>query len=634
MFKSPILIPYQPTPNVHVDLAKFGHFNSDNHLDFAIAQIHEDLGTTAVPMLFYLGDGQGNFTESTSSLFNGTIPFTNYVPRFLVYDFNNDGIDDVFAIDNGIDKEPFTGGQNQLYLSTATGMENATHLLPQLTWNNHGASAGDVNGDGKIDLLVNALAQDGNGLQINQGAGTFTMQQNWLPSYLTEPATYWIPTHTSSALIDLNNDNSLDMILGAWDANFGEIKNSIVYFNDGKGDFSQSKPHLLPISSAPNESILDIQPIHLNNDDLPDLVVAITNGGSYDEFYKLTYLQFLTNKGNGVFVDETAIRYPQSSQPLALQSWAKYINVLDFNHDGHPDIAVEHYLNGLQILLNDGQGNFAQAVQMPAGIDPTAINYLKASIADVNQDGYWDVLVQNQPEYWPDLTLYLGTEAQTLLQAHPIYPSSAQMEKVVELYIAFFNRAPEFSGLQFYQNQLKHALEQGQTEADIFSDMADGFWKAALQYSSITHYSTTMSTLQFVEKIYENVLGRPDAAQTDQAGINFWVNLMETESLSHGQLVLKLLEGAHHYIDSQPSDPVSHYVDQLLTNRTDIGMLFATEHYSGHLEGKDAIEMGMALLSRIDHTRDSFEQVAQAVYDGNVLELPEIELVGVSDLLV
>lgn len=37
--------------------------------------------------------------------------------------------------------------------------------------NNHGASAGDIDNDGGLDLLVNALMFDGNFLYLNNGLG-------------------------------------------------------------------------------------------------------------------------------------------------------------------------------------------------------------------------------------------------------------------------------------------------------------------------------------------------------------------------------------------------------------------------------------------------------------------------------
>lgn len=91
--------------------------------------------------------------------------------QIKIADFNGDRRPDIFGIDNGIDKMPFTGGQNKLFLSSAGQLVDATGNLPQAMLNNHGASAGDIDNDGGLDLLVNALMFDGNFLYLNNGLG-------------------------------------------------------------------------------------------------------------------------------------------------------------------------------------------------------------------------------------------------------------------------------------------------------------------------------------------------------------------------------------------------------------------------------------------------------------------------------
>lgn len=63
------------------------------------------------------------------------------------------------------------GGQNKLFLSSAGQLVDATGNLPQAMLNNHGAFAGDIDNDGGLDLLVNALMFDGNFLYLNNGLG-------------------------------------------------------------------------------------------------------------------------------------------------------------------------------------------------------------------------------------------------------------------------------------------------------------------------------------------------------------------------------------------------------------------------------------------------------------------------------
>src|SRR5690606_24882219 len=128
----------------------------------------------------FAGDGKGGFIDETDALFTSGTPWINYVPRMIVADFNGDNIDDVFAIDNGMDKHPFTGGQNKLFLSSGGKQVDATQNLPQGLKNNHGASAGDIDNDGDLDILVNTLDY-GNDLQINNGDGVFRSANELMP---------------------------------------------------------------------------------------------------------------------------------------------------------------------------------------------------------------------------------------------------------------------------------------------------------------------------------------------------------------------------------------------------------------------------------------------------------------------
>src|SRR5690606_3909551 len=98
----------------------------------------------------------------------------------------------------------------------------------------------------------------------------------------------------------------------------------------------------LPISGVHNEISLDFQAIDLNGDKLPDLAVSITNGGSFSEFYKVPYLQLLVNKGDGQFVDETAMRFAQSKASGSDMSWYKSVEVVDLNRDGYDDMVLDN----------------------------------------------------------------------------------------------------------------------------------------------------------------------------------------------------------------------------------------------------------------------------------------------------
>ena len=59
------------------------------------------------------------------------------------------------------------------------------------------------------------------------------------------------------------------------------------------------------------------------------------------------------------------------------------VTVGDFNKDGDPDLAVANVgSNNVSILIGDGLGAFATAVNRGAGTNPTL-----SAVGDFNQDG-------------------------------------------------------------------------------------------------------------------------------------------------------------------------------------------------------------------------------------------------------
>lgn len=342
-----------------VNQMRAGDFNGDGIGDLLVTRTRPDMGATPVPLQILVGDGKGGFTDQTASLFKGGVPYVNYVPRIFAADFNKDGITDIFNPDFGLDLPPFPGGQNSLFLSNkATGqLELATAKLPQGLKQNHGTALGDINRDGNIDILVNALNEstgNANQILINNGAGGFTANQSLLPASL-RPAGF-DPGNTWSMLRDLNGDGWDDMVLGTWKPNPNP---SVVVLNDGKGSFASSTPIALPRPGGFNEVVIGIETIDLNGDALPDLMLSMTNDGNHDEFYKLPYIQLLVNQGNGHFRDETELRLPQPKTLQASTAWYHSTTAVDVNGDGFQDIVADANGTSSRVYLNDGTGKFS-----------------------------------------------------------------------------------------------------------------------------------------------------------------------------------------------------------------------------------------------------------------------------------
>lgn len=96
-------------------------------------------------------------------------------------------------------------------------------------------------------------------------------------------------------------------------------------------------------------------------------------------------LSMLLNQGSGTFAP--AVNYPLGFGPYSLAA-------ADFNGDGKLDLATASLdTDTVRVMLGQGDGTFALPFSLPTGINP-----LSVAVGDFNGDGRTDLVASNWPE--------------------------------------------------------------------------------------------------------------------------------------------------------------------------------------------------------------------------------------------
>ncbi|MBR0828506.1 VCBS repeat-containing protein [Bradyrhizobium manausense] len=226
-------------------------------------------------------------------------------------------------------------------------------------------ASGDLNGDGKPDI-VTANANDNTvSVLLNNGNGSFQTQT----TYGTGPGPL------SVAIGDLNGDGKPDLVV----ANGNSFSTDSVLLGNGDGTF-QPKTNVV-VGESHQVVIGD-----LNGDGKLDLVNANSNSGT---------VSISLGNGNGTFQSRTTYAVASAPGPIS-------VAIGDVNGDGKPDLATADYsVNTASVLLGNGNGTFQAAASYAAGSQPGLVQ-----VADLNGDGRQDIVVANQTSN--DLSVLLG----------------------------------------------------------------------------------------------------------------------------------------------------------------------------------------------------------------------------------
>ncbi|HDZ07492.1 FG-GAP repeat domain-containing protein [Pseudohongiella sp.] len=373
----------------------FEDVNRDGHTDLVITGFTpvDQPRQGARPGSIMLNNGDNTFRSAT-----GDRPQSEWVREVLVEDFDSDGIDDLFLADHGWDTHPFPGFQNQLMLGTGTGFVDASSRLPVLEDFTHNAAAGDINGDGHIDILVtnNPLgsASERNYFLMNQGDATFVLDRTRMPASLLASN---VPGTWAVELADLDMDGHVDLIVGRVE-NEGSAP-SRVYWNAGDGNFASAQETLLPAMSrfVPSGlyAVIEAMAFDLNADGVRDIQLS-----AYNSSYKGLGTQFLYNMGNRQFVDRTSVCIGGDTQdPSPERETPYFLRLHDINGDGFPELSFDNSRDSLTqstvFLENSAGGKWRAITRGALSADSEALKLIQGShaIKGLNQTGYADVFV-------------------------------------------------------------------------------------------------------------------------------------------------------------------------------------------------------------------------------------------------
>ena len=231
-------------------------------------------------------------------------------------------------------------------------------LLEKTSETSANVSIGDVDGDGRLDIVLvkgrHWPLRDR--VLLGDGAGHFK------PGYDLGTAS---DRSYSGRLVDLDGDGDLDVVISN-----DTPDPKLVYLNDGKAHFHVGSTFGKPTWQTRNATVADI-----NGDGLPDIVAA-NRGDSTDANY------ICLNRGKGRF-DADCIAF--SRQP------ATTITAADFNRDGLIDLAVPHRDGGQsQVYLAGPKGAFSSSRTIPFGSPNATIRMAEA--ADLDGDGLLDLV--------------------------------------------------------------------------------------------------------------------------------------------------------------------------------------------------------------------------------------------------
>ncbi|MFO0784615.1 MAG: FG-GAP-like repeat-containing protein [Phycisphaerales bacterium] len=351
-----------PTQSEYTNQCTVLDIDGDGDLDivWANGQGYSSASAALAPRIYInQGVGTGVFADETSTRAAG---ITGWFRGVEAGDIDGDGdVDLILAQD--FNKRPMLLLNNGLGVFT----DVSAARLPAATLSSSRAQFGDVDNDGDLDIVLcnsGTTSRFGSGqpkLYVNNGAGFFT-----------DATSAALPTGNISEQMDVlffdaDNDLDLDIFLGT---RASSPNQSRLWKNDGTGRFNAGTV-LVNDSSAYSYDAGDID----GDGDLD--LIGVNAGTSSAEL-------LLRNDGTGT--TWTNISANISPNPSVDDNDSRF---LDFDNDGDLDLIMGSLGTSERLYVNNGSGVFTQNTTLFPAISNSTLDI---RVADFNNDGRLDVI--------------------------------------------------------------------------------------------------------------------------------------------------------------------------------------------------------------------------------------------------
>lgn len=366
-----LVAPGQKPP---VEFARAVSYNTDyESLWVAVGDLNEDGKLDLVVVSNFivsvlLGNGDGTFQAPVNIDTTGA----DDAAGVAIGDVNGDGHLDLVVANSFLCGE-CNGGVSVL-LGNGDGTFQTAVTYPAGYWV-FSVAIKDVNGDGKLDLVVANLCQSSNDCDGGYGPGGVSVLLGNGDGTFQAPVGYGSGGYeaNSVAVGDVNGDGHPDLVVA-------NLTNEVgVLLGNGDGSFRAAVSYSSGGEGAEGIAIGDV-----NGDGHPDLVVA-----NYTQCGECAGgVGVLLGNGDGTF--QAAVGYNSAAN-------ATSVAIGDLNGDGHPDLVVTNRCSlnckgtSVSMLLGNGDGTF----QSPFNYSSGGQIAWSVAVADVNADGRPDVVVAN-----------------------------------------------------------------------------------------------------------------------------------------------------------------------------------------------------------------------------------------------
>ncbi|MEZ6048656.1 MAG: FG-GAP-like repeat-containing protein [Planctomycetaceae bacterium] len=252
-------------------------------------------------------------------------------------------------------------------------------------------AAGDIDGDGDLDVIGNDLISSTGQIWFNNGDGTFVKGMQSFNKF------------NAHLLADFDGDGDLDLFMTGV-----STAGKFVWLNDGSGRFTSTTQTFTIEDGLLKTTTRFLEAADFDADGDIDILTRMYSSSSSDVF------KILENDGSGIFtVLDGGSRFSNGPTPI------DHVEFADINGDGTGDLV--YVVNGtLYVAVNDGDGYFQPEAQ-------ETLNNLSTShimAGDLDSDNHIDVVIMGR-SFQPIIFLNDGSGNLTLQNPDDRYSSTS-----------------------------------------------------------------------------------------------------------------------------------------------------------------------------------------------------------------